>query len=411
MNELEEVAKIAGILVRTDGKVNLTKFNRSFSRLGYDKVNRETLIGFMQEVEEDKTAYEIYEMALAGDVELEDAAGEIHESSSIIPSVNTEIINREFNKAAVRNYKKAQRDGAIQEGLSQMVADRLAEELVKVAHTDFNRPIVPVDSEKELVIALSDWHIGATVKYVNGNNYSVAIAESRLDEVLSEALEAIDKNDIKHVYVIHAGDFTEHVSMRNVNQAFDAEIDMAEQIAKANRMLVDFIREVADHTELVTVGLVGGNHDRYTPNKKEAIYNDNVAYNMVDSLIMLDEYGVLGNNVEIIDNRHDVYSVEFKVYDKVVRVVHGDNLSNNDKPKIPVMIKDHPIDYVFFGHYHSSKIIQENGSATGIMVGSLQGNNTYSKQLNLPDSKASQTLVLFDKFNQDSPMYNPIYLD
>ena len=82
-------------------------------------------------------------------------------------------------------------------------------------------------------------------------------------------------------------------------------------------------------------------------------------------------------------------------------------MKNTDKPKIPNLIKDHPIDYVMFGHYHSSKILQENGYATSIMVGSLQGNNTYSKQLNLPDSKASQTLILFNKDEADSPMYMP----
>lgn len=261
-----------------------------------------------------------------------------------------------------------------------------------------------------MIIALSDWHIGATVKAVNGNSYNVEIAKERLARVMSEAKRVIEDSKVEDVYIVFLGDAVENTSMRNINQAFDAEINMAEQIALATRMLAEFIKGISEVASNVTAAVIGGNHDRYTPNKKEAIYNDNVAYNILDSLLMLQEYGGLSRGINIIDNRYDIYSAEFTVYDKTIRLVHGDNLPNNDKPKIPVMIKDHPIDYVFFGHYHSSKIIQENGSATGIMVGSLQGNNTYSKQLNLPDSRASQTMVLFNEDHPESPMYYPVFL-
>jgi metallophosphoesterase superfamily enzyme len=414
MENLEEVAKIAGKLVKTDGKISTTRFNYMYTRLGYDKVGRGELKDYMRAIQSDSVLLGIYNDALVEDIDYNDVKGNLVSASQVRPDVSTDIVDREFNRASVRNYKKYQKEGAIQEGLSEMVADRLAEELVKVVRTDENyykeSPVNFVHGENTLIIALSDWHIGATVKAVNGNSYNVEIAKDRLARVMSEAKRVIEDYKVEDVYIGFLGDAVENTSMRNINQAFDAEINMAEQIALATRMLAEFIKGISEVANNVTAAVIGGNHDRYTPNKKEAIYNDNVAYNILDSLLMLQEYGGLSREINIIDNRYDIYSAEFTVYDKTIRLVHGDNLPNNDKPKIPIMIKDHPIDYVFFGHYHSSKIIQENGSATGIMVGSLQGNNTYSKQLNLPDSRASQTMVLFNEDHPESPMYYPVFL-
>lgn len=414
MANLIEVAKIAGTLVRNEGKISTSRFNRAFTSLGYERVSAYDLKHYMTLIQEDENLYQVYNEALQGEAESVSIDEVKISTPDVVPPITADIVDREFNKAAIRNYRKTQRQGAIQEGLSNMVADRLAEELVKVARTDENyykeSPLNFVQGENTLIIALSDWHIGATVKAVNGNSYNVEIAKERLARVMSEAKRVIEDSKVEDVYIVFLGDAVENTSMRNINQAFDAEIDMAEQIALATRMLVEFIKGISEVVNKVTVAVIGGNHDRYTPNKKEAIYNDNVAYNILDSLLMLQEYGGLSRGIKIIDNRYDIYSAEFTVYDKTIRLVHGDNLPNNDKPKIPVMIKDHPIDYVFFGHYHSSKIIQENGSATGIMVGSLQGNNTYSKQLNLPDSRASQTMVLFNEDHPEAPMYYPVFL-
>lgn len=414
---LVEATKIAGSLVRTEGKIATARFNRAYTALGFPHVSPSELRQFMVRVQQDEELLSIYEDALEGRAVSLNEAEEPVATVDTLPAVTPDIIDREFNKAAVRNYKKYQRQGAIQEGLSNMVAERVSKELVDVikapkvtAKTRPYRSDDPLGST--LIIGLSDWHIGATVKGVNGNSYDVSVARNRLELLASEAEATIQEQNISEVVIIHGGDYVEHVSMRNVNQAFDAEMDMAEQIATANRLLIDFIQEIASLPEVkhVKIGLVGGNHDRYQGDKKASIYNDNIAYNMVDNLLLLNDYSALGDNVEIIDNRHDIYSFEFSVYNKVFRVVHGDHLKNNDSPKIPTMIKDHMIDYMFFGHYHSTKIIQENGAATSIMIGSLQGNNTYSKELNLPDSQAAQLLMVVSAITPDSPVYQPVYL-
>ena len=413
MANLIEVAKIAGTLVRNEGKISTSRFNRAFTSLGYERVSAYDLKHYMALIQEDENLYQVYNEALQGEAESISIDEVKISTPDVVPPITADIVDREFNKAAIRNYRKTQRQGAIQEGLSNMVASKVARELVDFIKAPKDTTYYePQQGDNTLIIGLSDWHIGATVKGVNGNNYNLEIAKERLHKLAMNATNILYEYEYTDVVIIHGGDYVEHVSMRNVNQAFDAEMDMAEQIATANRLLIDFIQEIASAPGVgsVTVGLVGGNHDRYQGDKKSSIYNDNIAYNMVDSLLLLNDYNALGDNVEIIDNRHDIYSFEFKVYNKVFRVVHGDHLKNNDSPKIPMMIKDHMIDYMFFGHYHSTKIIQENGATTSIMIGSLQGNNTYSKELNLPDSRASQLLMVVPEDSPDSPIYKPVYL-
>lgn len=408
---LEEAVKVIAYLVREDGKISTGKFNRIYSNLGYDKLSQEDVMSVARKAEQDPYMSQVFSDVYSSKIDFELPNGKVLSEDAIMPVVSPAMVSRELNNASVRNYKKAQKALVAQEIISNRLIERMVEELapivqepVKLVNTDL------LDDSHTLVVGLSDWHIGATVKGVNGNTYNLEVAQERLDKFLQETIETIINYGISHVYIVHLGDYAEGIGMRNINQPFDAEIDLAEQIAKATRMLTAFIRTVSSHTQFVTFGGVGGNHDRYTANKKEAIYNDNIGYNIIDTLELLNGFGALGDNVEIIDNRNDVYSFEFDVYGKTFRAIHGDNIKNNDSPKIPVMLKDHMIDYVMFGHYHSSKIIQENGSATSMMVGSLQGNNTYSKQLNLPDSKASQLLVIMSANNPDSPMFRPVYL-
>ena len=52
MENLEEVAKIAGKLVKTDGKISTTRFNYMYTRLGYDKVGRGELKDYMRAIQQ-----------------------------------------------------------------------------------------------------------------------------------------------------------------------------------------------------------------------------------------------------------------------------------------------------------------------------------------------------------------------
>src|SRR5699024_12215271 len=50
--------------------------------------------------------------------------------------------------------------------------------------------------------------------------------------IIKQTLSLVEELGIANVYVYHVGDIIEHLTMRNVNQAFDSEFTATEQIAK-----------------------------------------------------------------------------------------------------------------------------------------------------------------------------------
>lgn len=410
---LDEVyAVILGKIKRDYPTIQRSVFNKILVGFELDKVDKEYFLMLVDRVKNTPELSDLYLKAVKGVYTLDDI--KVYETSvtedGLFDLVSTYTVDKYTTQAQSTNFRKAQKQGTAQYYLSQQIAKELKSSL-----SDIEKPVLPkalnVDaSDKEMIMALSDWHIGARVDHVNGNDYNIDIAKQRLSDYLEQAhMEALINKPSK-IYLYHGGDFIEGIDMRKVNQSFDAEVDATTQIAVATRMMIDAVKEVASWGVPMTVALVGGNHDRYTSNKKDAIYNDNIAYNVIDTLLLVKDYGIFPDYVDIIDNRDDIYRVETTVAGKNVMLIHGDTLPSNDKPKIPMLIKDHPIDLVIYGHYHSSRFIQENGSGFSIMVGSLMGNNTYSKQLLLPDSKASQLVMLVTP-TSDTPTFQPVFLN
>lgn len=210
-----------------------------------------------------------------------------------------------------------------------------------------------------------------------------------------------------HVY--HIGDIIEHINMRNVNQAFEAEFPATEQIAKGIRVLVETLNVLAKAGLDVTFGMVGGNHDRFQGNKNDKIHNDNVAYLVVDQLHFMQDLGSLHKNVTLIDNRKDVYSFKDNVAGKRIKVVHGDNEGKKVDVKIPKHIKEEVIEYLIMGHIHTTRIIQEDYSRFHVYVGSPMGANNYSAENNLPTTSPAQLIMVLDP-KVDSPQFMPIFL-
>lgn len=409
---LDEVyAVILGSIKRNYPTIQRSVFNKILVGFELEKVDKEYFLMLVSRVKETPELSDLYIKTVEGHYTLDDIKvyDEAVTEDGLFDLVSAYSVDKLTTQAQTTNFRKAQRQGTAQYYLSQQIAKELAKSLKGV-----NKPVHPSAytedaSDKQMIMALSDWHIGARVDHVNGNSYNIEIAKSRLASYLEEAHKQVLLNKPSHIFLYHGGDFIEGIDMRKVNQSFDAEVDATTQIAIATRMMIDAVKEVSSWEVPVTVALVGGNHDRYTSNKKDAIYNDNIAYNILDTLLLMKTYSIFPDYVDVVDNREDIYTAETIVAGKDIMLIHGDTLPGNDKPKIPMLIKDHAIDLVLYGHYHSSRFIQENGSGFSIMVGSLMGNNTYSKQLLLPDSKASQ-LIMFVTPGDDTPTFQPVFL-
>lgn len=404
-------AVLLGVINKQEAKITRAQFNSRLEILSLDKISKNDFKLIVDEVKSSPNLKDIFEKASYGVYtmkDLSDITGVTVEEKDEHNLLTNYVVDRAVDRAQIRAFNRAQSKGVAQQYLSQEISKEIVSSLKDLPTYIKQEYKEPVIKGRTLVVTPSDWHIGARVD-ISANEYNYEIAEQRLAEYTKKVIEAIHFYNPSEVLIVHLGDFIEGIDMRNINQAFEADMDATTQLATAIRMYTRFILEIAQNTNKVTVGAIGGNHDRFTSNKKEAIYNDNMAYNVVDTLLMMKEYGAIPDNVYIINNKDDIYSLDYTVSGKNLLFVHGDKEDRRDVPKITKHIKDKVFDYMFLGHYHFIKTLQEDYARMSFMVGSLIGANNYSKQIGAPFSRPSQQITLITE-GSDNPVIMPIYL-
>lgn len=406
-------AVIIGNLQRTFNKVQVGKYNKLAIDFDLDKETLASLKELILEMGEDDELNKIYLASSRGEIDLDDLRKEFgKDNDNVFDVLSPYVVENTAVLARNREFSKLQREGAYLDHLISGMKDGLLKEWSGKKAFRYLNPMVKAkkeESDRELLLCLSDWHIGALVNNMDTGGYNFDIFNKRLEKMLEETLRVAKEQGIKRIHVYHIGDIIEHINMRNVNQAFEAEFPATEQIAKGVRVVADVVNTLAGYGFDVTFGMVGGNHDRFQGNKNDKIHNDNVAYLVIDQLIFLQELGAIDPDVELIDNRSDVYSFKDTVAGKRIKVTHGDNEGKKVDVKIPKHIKDEVIDYLIMGHIHTTRIIQEDFSRFHVYVGSPMGANNYSAENNLPTTSPAQLLMVLDK-NHNTPQFMPVFL-
>lgn len=406
-------AVIIGNLQRTFNKVQVGKYNKLAIDFDLEKETLASLKELILEMGEDDELNKIYLASSRGEIDLDDLRKEFgKDNDNVFDVLSPYVVENTAVLARNREFSKLQREGAYLDHLISGMKDGLLKEWSGKKAFRYLNPMIKAkkeESDRELLLCLSDWHIGALVNNMDTGGYNFDIFNKRLEKMLEETLRVAKEQGIKRIHVYHIGDIIEHINMRNVNQAFEAEFPATEQIAKGVRVVADVVNTLAGYGFDVTFGMVGGNHDRFQGNKNDKIHNDNVAYLVIDQLIFLQELGAIDPEVELIDNRSDVYSFKDTVAGKRIKVTHGDNEGKKVDVKIPKHIKDEVIDYLIMGHIHTTRIIQEDFSRFHVYVGSPMGANNYSAENNLPTTSPAQLLMVLDK-NHNTPQFMPVFL-
>ena len=413
-NTVEELyAVVIGVLFKDEGKVSTAKFNKIIKEYGLDRINIQELKDIVQEVRDTDYLNDIKDKALEGTITLGDLQAVDGEKpfngNDYWKTVSTYVVENERHLSHLRELRKHNREGAY----LNILMDDLKKELKK----DLNgKPLIQQtqlqeikDSEKHLVVCLSDWHIGFTNNDYHNGGYNYDTLVDRLEQFIAETIETIKERNINDVTVFFIGDLVEHVNMRDVNQAFDTEFTLAEQISKGTRLLADVLDTLREYTPgSLTFGMIGGNHDRMQGNKNQKIYNDNVAYIVLDTLLMLKEQDVL-KGINIIDNLHDIYTIRHTVANKNILVNHGDGLKGKGN-HINKFIETEPIDLLLTGHVHHFSVKQEDFNRMHIVASSPMGYNNYAKELHLSKTMPSQQLIVLDNKVKDVEI-KTVFLD
>ena len=255
-----------------------------------------------------------------------------------------------------------------------------------------NFPIQKADqlaSNNDLLVMLSDLHIGQTFDSFNGK-YNTKIAFERLMQYLEKIIDIQALYHSQNCYVSLQGDLISNSIHKTI--AITNQENVIQQIKSASEMITSFVYELSKYFQKVIVTSVSGNHSRLDKKEdalKDERLDDLVIWYMSASLSHL-------NNVEIIKNRTDTTFVEMTIRGKKYVNVHGDydSFSKNGVANLSMLLGYFPY-AITFGHLHTCAMSDEGGVKI-IRGGSLAGcgdDYTIEKRLS---GKPSQMVCVCD---------------
>lgn len=316
-----------------------------------------------------------------------------NDSDSVVDSMfNDDIAKMGFHRRALQNTKrelsKWERDlndvSIFRAQTLKAIPDALELDL------DFPKPQI-ADKGNQMIVGLSDLHIGAKVDIPQVNQYSMEIAQARLDQYVQKIANFVSFYKPNKIYIEDLGDSIENVYMRKNDQSFSVEADLATQQAQAIKQIINFIVKVRSLGVPVEFTSIGGNHDRSNGNKKELVEGDSFAtvLNTVIEQLAQDKEGL---DVAQPDHiyRHVIYP-----NGSPIKLVHGDydKLSDDNILAKLSLLDDVNYKALVGGHFHSANIRELMGGFV-VQAGSLIGPTSYSENLKARSSVSQSILVV-----------------
>lgn len=265
----------------------------------------------------------------------------------------------------------------------------LEDELKSLGKVNFEIHTTPlVDGKNEMIICLSDLHIGQSFDSVFGK-YNSDIAVDRLNQYLNKIIDVAKRHDVYKVHVVGLGDLISGSIHKTV--AITNKENVIEQVKLATEYISSFCYELTKAFQVVQFYNVVGNHSRIDK-KDDALHDERL-----DDIIGW----AVGLSLSHVDNFHymkhrmvDNGIADFSVCGKFYLAVHGD-FDSNSKQGVSnlVMAMGFLPEAIIKGHMHSPAYNEFNGVKM-IQSGSLAGcgdNYTIEKRLT---GKPSQTLLV-----------------
>ena len=243
------------------------------------------------------------------------------------------------------------------------------------------------------VVHWSDLHFNEYVD-IESNKFNWEIASKRLKKHVLYCIKMFNQFNVNKIFIAGTGDFL------NSDRRLDELLLNCDNRAKAVVLAYDLLRQaILEFSQYFNVNcvFVCGNESRLDLeiNNIKKLVSNNFDYTLS---LMLNAYFKNNDNVKILipDNPEECV---VNILNKNILLMHGHKGFNSDiETSISKMISKHVktkkcnIDYVLFGHIHSS-YISDNFARSG----SLTGDNEYSYNKLQLSSKASQNCYIINK--------------
>lgn len=280
----------------------------------------------------------------------------------------------------------------------------IAEELAEIQRAEGFKVEVPehcynfvnIISDYNMIVNISDWHIGYVINNCKGNYYNWEIANERVNQLINEIHKYAKLYNVKKIYVINTGDVIENVSMRK-NQSQYCEFNQSEQINHAIKLIFRFLVAISDKCE-VEYDSIAGNHDRQNGDLSANLDGDNAETIIRDQIGNLIEIGKI-EKITVIDRPHTDNEIIKEINGVLIKARHGHDVIKDDKRQLKADIS---MDEAFYkllikGHEHNFRCVSENKGRYIVSTGCLSGYNDYSTKFGCA-TNASQTIIIL---NQD----------
>lgn len=324
-------------------------------------------------------------------------------SDSQIKEIEAQKRELERAKIKFRDERNAwQKQNYIDARVEQKL-DLLEEELLSQGRVNFDiHDNVNISSDNDILVILSDFHIGQTFRSIWGE-YNSDIAKKRLNQLLNEIIAIQKLHNSEKCYVSLQGDMLSgniHKTIQVTNRE-----NVIEQIKIASELISSFCYELTKYFSVVFMSSVSGNHSRMD-RKDEALHDerldDIITWGVELSLKHIDNFHVLNRKL---DNGIADMDIRGKSY----IAVHGDFDGYNKTGVSNLCMHLGFIPYaITYGHLHTCAVDETNGVKM-IRGGSLAGSGddyTIEKRLS---GKPSQMVCVCNK--KGVACYYPIELD
>ena len=247
-----------------------------------------------------------------------------------------------------------------------------------------------VDTGKEGIVMLSDWHYGIEVDTFL-NRFNLTICKDRVQKLLVEAKEYFAHNPVNKIYVVNLGDLIAgriHSTIR-----LQSRIDTVTQCLEVSEMLAEFLNELSECAPIEYYDCLD-NHSRVEPNKSESLDLESLARIIPWHLnFRFKDNDTVNINRNLLDEDIITFTAMNGKY--TIGGVHG----HKDKPSkvvdgLTLMTKIN-FDLILCAHYHHFAADEKNETLV-LSNGTLMGTDKYAMDLRLT-SKPSQNIVLIDK--------------
>ena len=320
--------------------------------------------------------------------------------SEQLQEIENEKIELQKEKIRMRDQKRLMntklRELARLEHLEEYLRETV-EEFEPVKLGDFKKS--DSDNDKELLVGLSDWHIGMSINS-KFNTFNKEIAIKRLSKLQQKTMEKVLKEDIKTIHIANLGDLIHgliHVSARVAS-----EENTIEQVITASEMVKEFIKPFLDLGIQVEYYNICGNHSRIVANKSESGGEEESFEKLI--LTIVDTAFSQYKNYNSTGSEFGMIEVNIK-NEKIV-LAHGHlDKGNGIVNKLPQML-GYPPTLVFTGHFHS-ELLKDYGITTHIISGALCGSDDYATNLRLAGKPSQKILIITDDGIEEN---NTIYL-